>query len=99
MKKVEIERMQRLEEIVDRQTDQISKLQDLLAQERTKSIKLEGANEALTDLLIRLKEGPIQVTKTMEDLLTEARRDVERKTYARLTLNSDGNASNQENQG
>lgn len=52
MKKLEIERMQRLDEIVDRQTDQIGKLQYLLDQSNIKNIKLQGANEVLKEIVI-----------------------------------------------
>lgn len=58
MKKIDIERMQRLEEIVDRQTDQIAKLQDLLTSKDNEIQQLMGANKALSDIIDRQINRP-----------------------------------------
>jgi hypothetical protein len=57
MKKLEIERMQRLEEMELRQREEIRQLKDRLEQSIQANIKLIGANEALTELIVRLKKG------------------------------------------
>lgn len=55
MKKIEIERMERLEEMELRQRQEIQELKDKLSQAIQANIKLIGANEALTELILRLK--------------------------------------------
>lgn len=55
MKKQEIERMERLEEIVKRQEDELRTKQLQIDRLVTSNIKIEGANEALTNLIVLLK--------------------------------------------
>ena len=56
MKKVEIERMQRIEEIVERQTLELKNASIQESILRGQNLKLQGANEALTELIVRLKK-------------------------------------------
>ena len=57
MKKVEIERMQRLEDIVERQKKEIETITYAKRLVEQDFLKLQGANEALTELIVRLKKG------------------------------------------
>ena len=57
MKKIEIERMQRLEEMIASRDQEIQNLVQANKTLSTSLTKLEGANEALTELIVRLKKG------------------------------------------
>lgn len=57
MKKMDIERMQRLEDLVERQKHQISGQEIYIEKLQQEGLKLVGANEALTELIVRLKKG------------------------------------------
>ena len=57
MKKMDIERMQRLEEMELRQRQEIQDLKNRIEQILQQNMKLVGANEALTELVVRLKKG------------------------------------------
>jgi len=57
MKKVEIERMQRLEDLVERQKKEIETITYAKRLVEQDFLKLQGANEALTELIVRLKKG------------------------------------------
>lgn len=57
MKKIEIERMQRLEDMELRQRQEIQDLKKTIDVQTLTIAKLSGANEALIELIVRLKKG------------------------------------------
>jgi hypothetical protein len=66
MKQVEIARMQRLEEIVKRQEDELRTKQLQIDRLMTTNVKLQGANEALTQLILRLNQPPVMKSASPE---------------------------------
>ena len=57
MKKMDIERMQRLEDMIETRDKQLVETNERYLEELKKNLKLQGANEALTELVVRLKKG------------------------------------------